>query len=64
MAIWHLGPAQDSHNQKKVSLPYAVLGHVLHSSLILGLHCAAMSVEPHHTDSVAEEAALRPGKHK
>ncbi|CAK0779825.1 hypothetical protein CVIRNUC_004863 [Coccomyxa viridis] len=24
----------------------------------------AMSVEPHHTDSVAEEAALRPGKPK
>ena len=52
--------AQDSQSQKDALLSI----HMLQSSEILCLHCAAMSVEPHHTESIAEEAALRPGKPK
>ena len=50
--------------RERPPFPMPILGHVLQSPLIFGFHCAAMSVEPHHTESVAEEAALRPGKPK
>ena len=48
-------------NAALVSIRFTMVTHSLQKQ-IYQCPCAAMSVEQHHTDAVAEEAALRPDR--